>query len=118
MTLSEEEHKASHVKRLRHSIDEWAHAQGLSKSPEHEALAQHIVKREWDMFKVPASTTTCLLADYDGKGGYKNGRLVEWTGSAEEMIYPENRVTLEPVEEAVADVMLTLPHPDFIPEIS
>jgi hypothetical protein len=54
----------------------------------------------------------CLIADGDGKGGYVNPRIVEWTGCAEAVIYPEDQAT----GERIADYMIPLPDPQFLPE--
>ena len=110
-------HRKSQIKEIRNAIDVWASHSGLSKSPEHEQLASFIVDRCHDILKQKITKEVCLLADYDGKGGYKNGRIVEWTGPAEEMLYPIDPKTDEPVEESIADAMLTLVHPEALPEI-
>ena len=110
------QHKLSKI--IEKEIRAFARVKGQNpESPEYEELAKRLAERLAPDIQQPVLSHICLVADDDGKGGYKNPKIVEWTGSQEEVLYPEDPVTGEPVEERIADYMLPLPDPEFLPEI-
>jgi hypothetical protein len=109
-------HKLSKI--IEKEIRAFARVKGLNpESGEYEELAQRLADRLAPDIAKPCLLDICLVADDDGEGGYKNPRIVERTGSAEEVLYPESPITGEPVDERIADYMLPLPDPQFLPEI-
>lgn len=109
-------HKLSRI--VHKEIQAEALTAGLNAAdPKYDALARRIALRLVDDIKPPCLASQCLVVDDDGAGGYKNPRIVESGCSAEETLYPEDPETLEPVEEAIADYVIPLPDPDFLPEI-
>lgn len=112
--------------RLRHKltrmieaeIQAYAKTKGLNPdTPEYGEMAERIATRLEGDIKLPRLRGQCLVADDDKKGGYTNPRIVEWAGSAEEVLYPEDPRTGEPVDDRIADYMLPLPDPQFLSEI-
>jgi hypothetical protein len=103
---------------LRRGIKAFSRIKDLNPdSPENDELVDYLVGELFHLVRPPVLREICLVVDDDGKGGYVNPRIVEWTGSAEEVLYPEDPETGEPVDERIADYMIPLPDPQFLPEV-
>jgi len=104
------------VQDIERAIDQWVLAQGAEiKRQDHTSLAKAIREALEGRLRGRAAKKA-LLVDIDADGDYCNPRLADFDG-AEETMYPIDPETGEPVEEPVAHYVLTLPHPDDVPEI-
>jgi hypothetical protein len=103
---------------LETEIKAFARVKGMNpETEEYRELAERLAAKIEPSVKLPRLKGQCLVADDDWNGGYTNPRIVEWAGSQEEVLYPEDPETGEPVDDRIADYVLPLPDPDFIPEI-
>lgn len=103
------------ARRAKRAIEAFARTKGLNVPDEAQEIADWIVK-DIDMYlKIPLSKQG-LLADVDADGNYVSVRLVPADG-VEEMLYPIDSDTDEPVDEAVADYAIILPDPACFPEM-
>ena len=105
------------IREVTRAIDDWATNQGLPRKPEHKELAEFIVRRISAQLSPRVSVEQALLLDLDPENPslYVNPRLIESGCSPEEDLFPEDPETGETVDEAVADVVWYLPHPEQVP---
>jgi len=109
-------HKLARV--IEKEIKAFARTKGQNPdTPEYQELAERLADRLSPDLRRPFLRDICLVADDDGQGGYKNPRIVDYTGSAEEVLFPEDPKTGDPVENRIADYMLPLVDPCCLEEL-
>jgi hypothetical protein len=104
-------------KDVKRALASWATKNGHApNAPEHDEIADEVLRHIEGYLKVPASRTQSLRL-WAQEGEYSRVEVVNETGSPEELLYPLDPETDEPVDQAVCDVVWSLPDLDHIPDI-